>query len=210
MKAIVTVGLPGSGKSTWAAQSGLTIVERDIIRRSLVKNFSWETWDFSLEDKVSELWTKSVRQSADECQDIVVADTHLIQKNRRESLEVIMGMGYEIEVALFDIPAAVCQERNLRRPRDQVVLPQAFRKMEPEFYRSRQTLAQECSALDIPLRVIVLTDQESRQVCGGCLNFKRSGDTHYGYCEKNRGSSMRNILSRARLVTALTPCWCLS
>jgi len=36
-KLIVTVGLPRSGKSTWARQSGFVVVDRDEVGRALIK-----------------------------------------------------------------------------------------------------------------------------------------------------------------------------
>ena len=81
MKAIVTIGLPASGKSTFAKTlepQGFIVIERDRIRKSLAgeSEFSWETWDLQNEKKVTEIEREAIGDAAKQKRSIVVSDTN--------------------------------------------------------------------------------------------------------------------------------------
>lgn len=119
MKAIITVGISGSGKSTWASEfiSGRpswAVLERDQIRRSLLTPFSWARWDWRREDEVTRLWNRRVREYAKEGVNLVIADTNLT--NRGRIIGTLLDLGYDVTVKVFNTPVEVCIERDGRRP----------------------------------------------------------------------------------------------
>ena len=109
----VTVGLPGSGKSTWAqAQPGAVIIERDIIRHEL----TGDARNHSAEGRVTGIARARVHGALAEGKYVIVSDTNLAAKTRRqwktlaESLDAVYDELYFVDVAL-----EVCIERDARR-----------------------------------------------------------------------------------------------
>jgi len=159
--AILTIGLPGCGKSTWAAHNalGFRIIERDIIRSRLCEElgieFSWATWDTSLEGRVTQLGDTDLAQAVADGADICCSDTNLNPRYRRRLAERLLGAGYSVTCVLFDIPVRVCKVRNaLRGP--MAVDKSAYERLIPLFLDARSSLEQECSRLGATL--IRLTD----------------------------------------------------
>jgi signal recognition particle GTPase len=105
MKAWITVGVSCSAKTTWAneqvaqrrAERGtpITIVCRDDIRRAMQNGYlNWRTWSWKNEDKVSDLHTKMIEEAAQRKNDIIVADTNLNEKRRKQIITKLESLGY--------------------------------------------------------------------------------------------------------------------
>lgn len=126
MKAIITVGIPASGKSTWANQyclsenSNAVNINRDDIRGDLFNNgypIDWSTYKFSKgkENKVTEEVWDSIHTAASNKNDLVISDTNL-NPDRVESMIMRLNeLGYECEVKLFPISFEEACKRDAAR-----------------------------------------------------------------------------------------------
>lgn len=111
---ILTVGLPRSGKSTWALQTGYPVVNRDAIRLAL----HGQAYIQSAEDMVTAIETYMIKALFLAGHDIVIVDaTHTtrVRRDRWESLE------WERKFAVFDASAAECVQRAVSGDRDDLV-----------------------------------------------------------------------------------------
>lgn len=174
MKAIVTVGLPASGKSTFAKQleaQGFVRIERDIVRRELAgESFSWDTWDVSREAEITEIVRGQMRDAAQAGRSIVVADTNLNEKHRASLLAFLEELGFEIEIVFFDVPLSVCEQRNLMRSEKERVPYHVLPKLGNSFAKSRAALIEKAA------RVI-----RAEPCCGACKHFDVH-DSYFGFC----------------------------
>lgn len=124
-KIILTRGLPGSGKSTWAqAYAGNhvnhVIVERDDLRMQLFGSY-W-TGKQEDEERVTRLQEKLVRAALSEDMTVIVSDTHLPDRSVKKWLKLGHELGVSVEVKDFrHVPLAVCLGRNAVRDDDKVV-----------------------------------------------------------------------------------------
>lgn len=122
LKAILTVGAPASGKTTWAKQwckdnpNWLNIC-RDDIRFSLGPADGWESYKFkkSFEDTVTKIQYGMFESAAKGGKSIVVSDTNLSEKTRNSLMAVLSSLGFDVEVKVFDVPLEELWERDKYR-----------------------------------------------------------------------------------------------
>jgi len=130
MKIIITVGLPGSGKSTYLARLGVNAISSDEIRRLIAD----DPRDQSMNARIFATIRYLVRQRiAAGRPETYVDATHLNRWERRPYFRLAQRHGCEIEALFFDVPADVCIQRNQGRDRivpDQAILDMAH-KLEP-------------------------------------------------------------------------------
>lgn len=128
MKAIITIGVSGSGKTTWAnEQHGFSIISRDDVRRLILKNEDksvreenmWKYWNFKREKEVTELYWKRVELGASCKLNLILADTNLNPGRREEMKSRLEGLGYDVEFKQFDVDYETAVKRDLNR-RDSV------------------------------------------------------------------------------------------
>lgn len=134
VKVIVLIGLPGSGKSTWAsAQRGAVVLSSDAVRLLLAGD---ET-DQSIHAHVFATMRFLLRQRLAIGQGRTIMDaTNLQPRWRRDWIRIARKAGAEVEAVWFDTPLSVCLERNRRRAR--VVPEAALREMAAKLVPPRE------------------------------------------------------------------------
>ena len=113
MKAIVTIGVSASGKTTWAKeQQGYEVVCRDDVRRNILTRVLrrplepgelWKKWKWKDEDKVTDIVNDLLQHSADMGKNVIVADTNLNNHYRTKLIEQLDALGYEVETKVFNV-----------------------------------------------------------------------------------------------------------
>ena len=131
MRIVVLVGLPGSGKSTYLEQLGAGALSSDTIRRLLADD---ET-DQTIHDRVFETVRYLLRQRLALRRPVTYIDaTNLTPEERQPYLGIGRSYGCLLEAVYFDVPLAVCRERNARRHRivpDEVLAKMAAKLVPP-------------------------------------------------------------------------------
>ena len=117
--AIVTIGIPCSGKSTWADQfvverENWVKIERDEIRMRL---FGLDDYNLYRHEKDNEqLVTNCFDQLLQVCSDgnlnVVIADTNINPKFRKQLLTKLEVLGYDIKIKKFHVSLEEALERN--------------------------------------------------------------------------------------------------
>lgn len=130
MKLIITVGIAGSGKTTWAKgqvkadETGMTVrVNKDDLRRMAGVKFNKQ-----YEKIINRVQIDVIEQHLDAGYTVIVDNTHLEKKyvNQFRTLAKIYGIEFEVK-DFSDVPLDVCLERNFARdhgervPRDVIV-----------------------------------------------------------------------------------------
>lgn len=118
------MGLPGSGKSTYLERHGLTGLSSDEIRRVLADDAT----DQSIHPRVFSTIRYLLRQRLSIGRPVTYIDaTNLTPRERRPYAQIARRYDCRIEALFFDVPPAVCMERNRRRAR--VVPERVLRQM---------------------------------------------------------------------------------
>jgi len=124
VKLIITVGLPGSGKSTYLARLGVNAISSDEIRRLIID----DPHDQTIQRRVFAAMRYLVRQRiAAGRPETFVDATHLTPWERRPYVKMAERYGCRLEALHFDVPLEICIERN--RQREPMVPEEAIRKM---------------------------------------------------------------------------------
>ena len=116
MKAYVTIGLPGSGKSTWAKSIDADRVNNDEIRAKIYEEIGNNTWSPKIEERVKFERENYINTSAALGMSIVVDNTHLNPKTLNQIVSFCKSKGYEVEIVDFcHVPIETCIQRDLSR-----------------------------------------------------------------------------------------------
>jgi len=111
---VLTIGLPGSGKSTWYKRRGITPLSSDLLRTILFDNITERRYQHLVFSTLRSLLR--ARLIAKMPWNYVDA-TNLSPHERRQWIKMAKGFGYEVQAVFFDVPVEVCMERNRRRER---------------------------------------------------------------------------------------------
>ena len=123
-RVIVLVGLPASGKSTWAARLGVTAISSDELRRWLRD----DPTDQSIHGRVFRWMRDLLRERIELGMPLSVVDaTNLTRKHRRAFVRIAQHTGCRCEAVFFDLPLDECLRRN--QGRDRRVPDEAIRSM---------------------------------------------------------------------------------
>ena len=111
---VVTVGLPGAGKSTYLESIGAHAISSDAVRVLLADDETDQTINGPVFATVKYL----VRQRLELRRPVTYMDaTNLVRRDRRSWLELGREHGAQVEALWFDVPLQVCKQRNAGRPR---------------------------------------------------------------------------------------------
>ena len=111
---IVLVGLPGSGKSTYLERLKVPVLSSDAVRGLLAD----DPTDQSIHTRVFRVLRLLLRQRLEIGRPVTYVDaTHLTPNERRPYIRLGERYGCDVEAMFFDVPLAVCLERNRRRAR---------------------------------------------------------------------------------------------
>jgi predicted kinase len=113
MRVVVLVGLPGSGKSTYLDKV-VGVLSSDAIRLLLAD----DPTDQSIHERVFQTLRYLLRQRLAIRRGITYVDaTNLTPAERSPYIGIGLSYGCEVEAVYFDVPLAICRERNARRRR---------------------------------------------------------------------------------------------
>jgi predicted kinase len=130
---VLTIGLPGSGKTTWYKRRGVTPLSSDMLRSILFDSITEQRYQGLVFSTLRSLLR--ARLIAKMPWNYVDA-TNLSPHERRQWIKMARGFGYEVHAVFFDVPLEVCLERNRKRERqvqEDVMKQMATRLRPPTF-----------------------------------------------------------------------------
>ena len=130
---VLTIGLPGSGKTTWFKRRGVTPLSSDMLRSILFDDITEQRYQGLVFSTLRSLLR--ARLIAKMPWNYVDA-TNLSPHERRQWIKMAKSFGYDVQAVFFDVPLEICLERNRRRERtvnDEVMHKMAERLRPPNF-----------------------------------------------------------------------------
>jgi predicted kinase len=130
---VLAIGLPGSGKTTWYKRRGVTPLSSDMLRTILFDDITDQRYSGLVFSTLRSLLR--ARLIAKMPWNYVDA-TNLSAHERRQWIKMAKSFGYEAQAVYFDVPLAVCMDRNSKRERrvaDDVMEKMAERLRPPSF-----------------------------------------------------------------------------
>jgi predicted kinase len=130
---VLTIGLPGSGKTTWFKRRGVTPLSSDLLRTILFDDITEQRYQGLVFSTLRSLLR--ARLIAKMPWNYVDA-TNLSPHERRQWIKMAKSFGYEVQAVFFDVPFEVCMDRNRRRERtvsDESMHKMAERLRPPSF-----------------------------------------------------------------------------
>jgi predicted kinase len=121
---VLAIGLPGSGKTTWFRRRGVTPLSSDLLRNILFDDVEEQRYQGLVFSTLRSLLR--ARLIARMPWNYVDA-TNLSVHERRQWIKMAKSFGYEVQAVFFDVPLAVCLDRN--RQRDRSVSEEVMRRM---------------------------------------------------------------------------------
>jgi predicted kinase len=131
---VLTIGLPGSGKTTWYKRRGVTPLSSDLLRSILFDSITEQRYQGLVFSTLRSLLR--ARLIAKMPWNYVDA-TNLSPHERRQWIKMARGFGYEVHAVFFDVPLELCQERNRKRERQvpEDVMKQMAQRLKPPTFK---------------------------------------------------------------------------
>lgn len=138
LKLIMTIGLPGCGKSTWAneyvkSNENVVIVEKDLFRDKILKD---NKVSFSRENEslfIIPYWINLIEGYLKKGISVISSDTNLAKRNRNILAQIAKNFNAELIVKDFsDVDLELCIERDSFREGDKKVGESRIRKIYKE------------------------------------------------------------------------------
>ena len=112
---VLSIGLPGSGKSTWFKRHSILPLSSDMVRILLFDDVTEQRHqDLVFSTLRSMLRARLLARRPSNYLDA----TNLSPHERRSWIKLAHDFGYEVHAVFFDVPPEVCMERNRRRERN--------------------------------------------------------------------------------------------
>ena len=112
---VLSIGLPGSGKSTWFKRHNILPLSSDMVRILLFDDVTEQRYqDLVFSTLRSMLRSRLLARRPWNYVDA----TNLSPHERRSWVKLAHDFGYEAHAVFFDVPPEVCIERNRRRERN--------------------------------------------------------------------------------------------
>ena len=112
---VLSIGLPGSGKSTWFKRHNILPLSSDMVRILLFDDVTEQRYqDLVFSTLRSMLRARLLARRPSNYLDA----TNLSPHERRSWIKLAHDFGYEAQAVFFDVPPEVCMERNRRRERN--------------------------------------------------------------------------------------------
>jgi tRNA uridine 5-carbamoylmethylation protein Kti12 len=91
MTIYITIGFPGSGKSTWARKKAaeekdLIIINRDSIRSMIKNNY---TFDFTLEPMIKCMTIECLKTALNYSKNVIIDETNITKQQRKVWLNIV-------------------------------------------------------------------------------------------------------------------------
>ena len=111
----ITVGLPASGKTTFAKSAGFDVaVSLDDCRETLWGNRKVQYGPGGM-DALLACQDAVITAAMNESKSIVVHNTSILKEYRKPLVELAKKHGYRTQIVYFDIPFEECIRRNMQR-----------------------------------------------------------------------------------------------
>jgi len=115
MIAVLTIGAPGSGKSTWgekfALDNGYTYLSSDRNRARVGRGED----DQQASARAFALLKEEMGAALDRGENVVVDATFMSRKARKDFVNIARGRGAHLRAVSFELPREVIVERNSKR-----------------------------------------------------------------------------------------------
>ena len=147
MTAFITIGLPASGKTSWAkeyvAQHPNTVrINNDDIRNEYYNNAGHRNWSPAVEDHVRKEREARINAAAKMGVDCVIDNTHMNSKTLKQMVDLCKSLGYEVETVDFrHVSVEECVRRDSLRTGHEQVGEAVIRRM----YKKHGQVRADCN-----------------------------------------------------------------